>query len=154
MSDHTLDVNTILHTKDGSKIGNAIVTGRYLYKWEITTDYGNKCQFTTEEIEKHFNIAWHNYSKEVHGYTCDEMQQMMREGHKYRVGGPVYSNGVTTELKDGFDINFERIKIASILMQGILSNSTMFFNFSHKDIVLRHSLSLADALIKEYKEVK
>lgn len=28
MSNHTLNINTILHTKDGSKIGNAIVTGR------------------------------------------------------------------------------------------------------------------------------
>lgn len=85
MSDHVLGVNTILHTKDGSKIGNAIVTGRYLYHWEVTTDYGNKCRFTAEELEKHFNIAWSSYSKEIHGATCNEMQEMMCSGHKYRV---------------------------------------------------------------------
>ena len=60
MSNHVLDINTILHTKDGRKIGNAIVTGRDGYYWEITTDYGNKVRFTSEKIDGLFNIAWSN----------------------------------------------------------------------------------------------
>ena len=85
MSNYTLDINTILHTKDGGKIGNAIVTGREGYYWEITTDYGNKVRFTSEEIDEHFNIAWSNYSKEIEGYDCQEMQEMMSSDHKHRV---------------------------------------------------------------------
>lgn len=85
MSNHVLNINTILHTKDGSKIGNAIVTGREGYYWEITTDYGNKVKFTSEEIDEHFNIAWSNCSKENEGYDCQEMQEMMSSDHKHRV---------------------------------------------------------------------
>jgi len=85
MSDHILNINTILHTKDGSKIGNAIVTGRNDFYWELITDYGNKVIFTTEEINEHFNIAWNNYNKEDDGFTCNEMQGMMSLNHKYRV---------------------------------------------------------------------
>lgn len=85
MSNHILDINTILHTKDGSKIGNAIVTGRNMYYWEITTDYGNKVNFTSEEIDKHFNIGWENFSKEIDGFDCQEMQEMMSSDHKHRV---------------------------------------------------------------------
>lgn len=85
MENHTLNINTILHTKDGSKIGNAIVTGREGYFWEITTDYGNKVKFTSEEIDKLFNIAWFNYSKDNHDYDCQEMQDFMSSNHKHRV---------------------------------------------------------------------
>ncbi len=48
-----LSVNTILYTKDGRKIGNAIITkqskcGEF---WFFTTDYGNHCgPRTTQEI--------------------------------------------------------------------------------------------------------
>ena len=70
MSNHVLDINTILYTKDGRKIGNAIVTGREGYYWEITTDYGNKVRLTSEKIDELFNIAWLNYSKENEGYDC------------------------------------------------------------------------------------
>ena len=38
----SLDINTILHTKDGRKIGNAIITGREGVFWKIMTDYGNE----------------------------------------------------------------------------------------------------------------
>lgn len=85
MANHTLNINTILHTKDGSKIGNAIVTGREGFYWEITTDYGNKVKLTSEEIYKCFNIAWSNVSKEIDGYSCQEMQEMMSATHKHRV---------------------------------------------------------------------
>lgn len=85
MSGHILNINTILHTKDGSKIGNAIVTGRDGYYWEVTTDYGNKVKFTIEEIDECFNIAWLKYDKEIEGYSCQEMQEMMSSDHKNRV---------------------------------------------------------------------
>ena len=85
ISDYILNVNTILHTKDGSKIGNAIVTGREGLYWEVTTDYGNKVKFTIEEIDEYFNIAWSNYSKEIDGVNCQEMQEMMSYDHKHRV---------------------------------------------------------------------
>jgi 2-polyprenyl-6-methoxyphenol hydroxylase-like FAD-dependent oxidoreductase len=84
MSNHTLDINTILHTKDGRKIGNAIVVGREGYHWQVKTDYGNIVTFTSEEIDKHFYIAWENCSEEHDGLTCDEMQKMMQEDHKHR----------------------------------------------------------------------
>jgi DNA-directed RNA polymerase alpha subunit len=85
MNNYTLNINTILHTKDGSKIGNAIVIGRDGRYWEITTDYGNKFRLTSEEINEQFNIAFLNYTKERDGYTCQEMQEMMSKDHKYRV---------------------------------------------------------------------
>ena len=85
MSNHVLDINTILHTKDGRKIGNAIVTGREGHYWEITTDYGNKVKLTSEKIDEFFYIAWLNYSKENDGYDCREMQEMMSSDHKHRV---------------------------------------------------------------------
>lgn len=85
MSNHILNINTILHTKDGSKIGNAIVTGREGFYWEITTDYGMKVKLTSEKIDECFNIAWSNMSKEIDGYSCQEMQEMMSADHKHRV---------------------------------------------------------------------
>jgi hypothetical protein len=88
MSNQILDINTILHTKDGGYIGNAIVTGREGYYWEVTTDYGNKVRFTNEKIDEHFNIAWLNYSKDMNGYDCKEMQEMMSSDHKHRVEKP------------------------------------------------------------------
>ena len=84
MSNHVLSINTILHTKDGSKIGNAIVTRRNGCHWEVTTDYGHKAILTSEEIDEFFNIAWSNYSKEIDGYSCQEMQEMMSSDHKHR----------------------------------------------------------------------
>lgn len=85
MENHILNTNTILHTKDGSKIGNAIVTGREGFYWEITTDYGNKVKLTSEKIDEYFNIAWSNISKEIDGLSCQEMQEMMSDTHKHRV---------------------------------------------------------------------
>ncbi len=82
---HTIGINTILHTKDGRKLGNAIVTGARGRFWEVTTDYGNKVELTTEEIEKYFYVAWTDYEKDVDGYTCQEMQEMMSSDHKNRV---------------------------------------------------------------------
>lgn len=85
MSNHTLNINTILHTRDGGKIGNAIVTNREGYYWEVTTDYGNKVMLTAGEIDELYKIAWFNHEKEIEGYDCGEMQEMMSSGHKHRV---------------------------------------------------------------------
>lgn len=85
MSNHILGLNTILHTKDGSKIGNGIVTGRDGYFWEITTDYGSKVKLTIEEIEEKFKIGWIDFTKEIDGFSCNEMQEMMQSDHKNRV---------------------------------------------------------------------
>lgn len=85
MKNHKLGINTILHTKDGSYVGNAIVTEKRGREWQITTDYGNKLWMTREEIDKYFKIAWSNCSIEVEGYTCQDMQDMMSSDHKHRV---------------------------------------------------------------------
>jgi hypothetical protein len=82
---HTLNINTILYTKDGRKIGNSIVTGRKGFFWFVTTDYGNTVRLTSEEIDEMFFIAFSDVSKEIDGVTCDEMQKMMAETHKHAV---------------------------------------------------------------------
>jgi len=58
------DINTVLHTKDGRKIGNAIITGKDDKYNIIKTDYGNECKFTDEEIKKHFHIAYSRLTNE------------------------------------------------------------------------------------------
>ncbi len=57
-----IKINTILYTKDGRKIGNAIV--RKVSKmpgditiYDIKTDYGHSILFTKEEIEGFFHIG-------------------------------------------------------------------------------------------------
>lgn len=82
---HKLGINTILHTKDGSMIGNAIIIGKNGEYWRIKTDYGNETNRTEAEIFEDFNIAWSNFTTEDMGYTCDEMQKMMSANHKHRV---------------------------------------------------------------------
>lgn len=82
---HILKINTILHTKDSSKIGNAIIIGKEDCYWKIKTDYGTEIKFTSAEIDEQFNIAWSNYTKEEHGYSFQEMQEMMSNNHKHRV---------------------------------------------------------------------
>lgn len=85
MKEYVLGINTILHTKDGSKIGNAIVTDKYGRYWTVTTDYGNKYSFTRDEIDELFNIAWLDYTIEEDGFTCAELQKKMSANHKHRV---------------------------------------------------------------------
>ena len=85
MRNYVLNINIILHTKDGNKIGNAIVTGREDCYWDVTTDYGNMVKLTSEEIDEFFTIAWSNYLKEIDGYDCQEMQEMMSSDHKHTV---------------------------------------------------------------------
>lgn len=52
-----LGVNTILHTKDGRMIGNAIIIAKSGELWTIKTDYGNECTLTLGEIDEQFYIA-------------------------------------------------------------------------------------------------
>jgi uncharacterized protein YcsI (UPF0317 family) len=47
-------VNTVLHTKDGRQIGNAIVINHITDFNIIKTDYGHTCKFTDDEIESFF----------------------------------------------------------------------------------------------------
>tara|TARA_B110000977_G_C10911703_1_gene429536 strand:+ start:511 stop:900 length:390 start_codon:yes stop_codon:yes gene_type:complete len=59
------DVNTVLHTKDGRKIGNAIIVGKDDKYNIIKTDYGNECKFTNGEIEECFYIGYSDLTDEV-----------------------------------------------------------------------------------------
>lgn len=56
MKTKNIEINTVLHTKDGRKIGNAIVIG-YEGKYNvIKTDYGNKVRLTCDEIKEFFHV--------------------------------------------------------------------------------------------------
>lgn len=78
-------INTILHTKDGRKIGNAIVIGIEGVYFKLKTDYGNNVLFTKEEITELFYIAFSDFKKETHGYSFEEMQELCSSEHKHRV---------------------------------------------------------------------
>jgi len=59
----TIEVNTVLFTKDGRMYGNAIVTkvNRYVLgvgveNYSVTTDYGNKIKLTESEILNNFYL--------------------------------------------------------------------------------------------------
>ena len=55
-----IEVNTILHTRDGRVIGNALITkssGHPLQAmYEVTTDYGNKARMSEKELGKLFYL--------------------------------------------------------------------------------------------------
>jgi hypothetical protein len=79
-SSSSFEINTILHTKDGRKIGNAIIIGKDGEYNIIKTDYGNECKFTDKEIRECFYIAHSNFT--------DEQKKRMIEvfgKHKYSV---------------------------------------------------------------------
>ncbi len=82
---HTLGVNTILHTKDGRKIGNGIIVQYKNGFWKIRTDYGNIVTMTIQELESTFYIAYEDLTIENAGMTCNEAQKMMSSNHKHRV---------------------------------------------------------------------
>lgn len=50
-----LKLNTILHTRDGRKIGNAIVIGFDSDRVLIKTDYGNELKLTSDDITELFH---------------------------------------------------------------------------------------------------
>lgn len=80
VTNRLFEVNTVLHTKDGRRIGNAIIIGKDDKYNIIKTDYGNECKFTDEEIKECFYIA--------NADLADEEKEYMREtigGHKHSV---------------------------------------------------------------------
>jgi hypothetical protein len=80
VTNRLFDVNTVLHTKDGRKIGNAIIVGKDDKYNIIKTDYGNECKFTDGEIEECFYIGYSDLT--------DEEKQYVREtigDHKHSV---------------------------------------------------------------------
>lgn len=52
-----MELNTILFTKDGRVIGNAIVIKNEGGFNEVKTDYGNTCVMSDKEIEEVFYIS-------------------------------------------------------------------------------------------------
>lgn len=57
-------INTILHTKDGRKIGNAIVISNEGIYNNVKTDYGNEVRLTDREIDELFYVAYSEFSEE------------------------------------------------------------------------------------------
>ena len=55
-----IGINTILHTKDGSRIGNAIVIDCHKDKplFTVKTDYGNEIKMYPEEISEMFTVGY------------------------------------------------------------------------------------------------
>lgn len=72
-----MEVNTILHTKDGREIGNAIVIKNEGNFNIVKTDYGNEVKLTDREIEKLFYVA--------HLDEPEELRSFAQESHKYSV---------------------------------------------------------------------
>ncbi len=69
-----LEINTILHTRDGRKIGNAIIVSITDKTYHIVTDYGNKCSCNLKEIKELFYIQ---------KKTDDEYLNYCRSTHKH-----------------------------------------------------------------------
>lgn len=53
----TLEINTLLATRDGRLIGNAIVTNIENDFYLVKTDYGNESKFTIDDINSLFYIV-------------------------------------------------------------------------------------------------
>lgn len=66
--EHTDMTNTLLHTRDGRKIGNAIVVEHdySVYQLVIKTDYGNVLILGLDEIVRLYHIG--NAASETHKY--------------------------------------------------------------------------------------
>jgi hypothetical protein len=60
-----LDVGQLLCTKDGRKVGNAIITGNFRsYNtkfYRVVTDFGNYCELTKQEIKRLFWLGPVNF---------------------------------------------------------------------------------------------
>lgn len=57
-----IKTGTVLHTMDGRKIGNAVITGSEQHEalgriYSIRTDFGNTTQFTRPELDMLFYIS-------------------------------------------------------------------------------------------------
>ena len=73
-------VNTVLHTKDGRIIGNAIIVGHEDKFNVIKTDYGHTVRFTDEEITECFHIAYSDLTEEEKQYMRETISD-----HKHSV---------------------------------------------------------------------
>ncbi len=106
-------INTVLHTKDGRKIGNAIIIDKEGIYNVIKTDYGNECKFRDKEIEEYFWVAYSGLDTFQKEYATE-----MTEEHKnfvficdnpHCVEGVVntdmYRNPIYCQVCDGFDKN-------------------------------------------------
>ena len=71
ISNCLFDVNTVLHTKDGRKIGNALIIDKDDNYNIIKTDYGNECKFTDNEIDEYFYIAYSDLMGEEKEYMLE-----------------------------------------------------------------------------------
>ncbi len=69
-----LKANTILYTKDGRKIGNAIITKPEGAISHVKTDYGNSLKLTSDQIYDMFYIR---------EYFDDHEKEYVETGHKY-----------------------------------------------------------------------
>ena len=56
--------NTVLHTKDGRKIGNAIIVSDKGLYYTIKTDYGTVKKFTEGELDELFYVAYDDFTEE------------------------------------------------------------------------------------------
>jgi len=78
---YPLSINTILHTKDGRKFGNAIIIGGCAENWTIKTDYGNTLVFNRIQIHELYYVA---YTNEYSGQELTDIQEMQAANHKHR----------------------------------------------------------------------
>ena len=69
--------NVILFTKNGKRIGNAIIVDKFGEGYTIKTDYGNEVCMSATEIIALFTPDFLN--ENLH----DSQIQYLREGHKY-----------------------------------------------------------------------
>lgn len=86
VSNRLFSINTVLHTRDGRIIGNAIIIGHEDKFNVIKTDYGHTVRFTDAEIDECFYIAYSDLT--------DEEKQYMREtigDHKHSI--QIVANG-------------------------------------------------------------
>ena len=83
------EVGTILFTKDGRKVGNAIITDEVLTSagesFVIQTDYGSKAVLTTRELTDMFYFDFETYSsvdllnrRASHKFARDMIGDMIR----------------------------------------------------------------------------
>lgn len=89
-----LELNTILQTKDGRKIGNAIVIGwtESKFFYTLKTDYGNVKSFSLKEIEKLFHAPMLPEGEEMLDYHNEVIKS-----HKHYVKEPVINTEFYTE---------------------------------------------------------
>lgn len=84
-----LKVDMILHTKDGRRIGNAIIANKLPNdQWRLITDYGSVSALSENEIRDFFYIAYSEYTKQTHGMSFEEAQELTSTTHKYSSKNP------------------------------------------------------------------